>query len=140
MPYINTGLVNAWTDRDRFNLIAIDDNLEYQIASQVIERASQVFDTSTWADTATTPKIIISIIAMQYAGRSYQSKTLDNISEMDNYGSKLIDDSNLLLDKIIMGEIGLRDEDGNPIPMISSGVISGEPTEGEPSFSMELEF
>lgn len=140
MSYITVELANAWTDKGRLNLVTLDEELESQIADQIIGRASQVFDTSLWLDGLTTPKLILSIIAMQYAGRWYQSKTLDNISEIDNYGSKLIRDSNQILDAVILGEIALRDDDGEIIIPISSGVISGEPFEGDPQFSMELEF
>ena len=140
MAYIDVQLANAWTDKDRFNLTAIDVNLENQIASQVIERASQAFDTATWENSATTPPIILSIIAMIYTGRYGQSKTQDNISGIDNYWTKLVEDANKILENLIIGEITLRDDDGNIIPIISSGVISGEPLESEPFFSVAMEF
>lgn len=140
MPYIDATLANAWTDKDRLNLTAIDVNLENQIASQVIQRASRAFDTATWENSATTPPIIRSIIAMIYAGRYGQSKTQDNISGIDNYWTKLVEDANKILENLIIGEITLRDSDGVIIPVVSSGVISGEPIESEPFFSVAMEF
>lgn len=140
MAYINIELANAWTDKDRLNLTTIDANLENQIASQVIQRASQAFDVTFWTDITNTPMLIKSIISMTYVGRSYQSKTLDNISGLDNYGTKLIEDARLLLDAVVKGEIQLFDEEGNPIPIYSTGVISGEPMESEPFFTVAMEF
>ena len=140
MAYIDVALANAWTDKDRFNLTAIDVNLENQIASQVIERASQAFDTSLWQNTATTPTIIKSIIAMMYVGRSGQARTQDNINGVDNYWTKLVEDAMRLLDSVIRGELLLRDDDGVIIPVISAGAISGEPIESEPFFSVLMDF
>ena len=140
MSYIDVTLANAWTDKDRLNLTAIDVNLENQIASQVIERASQAFDTSLWENTATTPTIIKSIIAMMYVGRSGQARTQDNINGVDNYWTKLVEDAMRLLDSVIRGELVLRDEDGEIIPVISAGAISGEPIESEPFFNVLMDF
>ena len=140
MAYIDVALANAWTDKDRFNLTAIDVNLENQIASQVIERASQAFDTSLWQNSATTPTMIKSIIAMMYVGRSGQARTQDNINGVDNYWTKLVEDAMRLLDSVIRGELALRDEDGEIIPVISAGAIYGEPRESEPFFSVLMEF
>lgn len=140
MSYIDVALVNAWTDKDRYNLTTIDGQLESQIAAQVIQRASQAFDTHSWSNSATTPMIIKSIIAMIYVGRSYQAKTLDNINGIDNYGTKLVEDGYRFLEAVVAGELQLFDEDGNLIPIISSGVISGEPLESEPFFSVSMEF
>ena len=140
MAYIDVALANAWTDKDRFNLTAIDVNLENQIASQVIERASQAFDTSLWENTATTPTIIKSIIAMIYVGRSGQARTQDNINGVDNYWTKLVEDAMRLLDSVIRGELVLRDEDGEIIPVISAGAIYGEPGESEPFFNVLMDF
>ena len=140
MAYIDVQLANAWTDKDRFNLTAIDVNLENQIASQVIERASQAFDTSLWVNTGTTPTIIKSIIAMIYVGRSGQARTQDNINGVDNYWTKLVEDAMRLLDSVIRGELVLRDEDGEIIPVISAGAIYGEPGESEPFFNVMMDF
>ena len=140
MSYIDVTLANAWTDKDRLNLTAIDVNLENQIASQVIQRASRAFDTAYWENSATTPPIILSIIAMIYTGRYGQSKTQDNISGIDNYWTKLVEDANKILESLILGEITLVDSDGEIIPVVSSGVISGEPTESEPFFNVAMEF
>lgn len=140
MSYIDVTLANAWTDKDRLKLTAIDVYLENQIASQVIQRASRAFDTTDWENAVTTPPIILSIIAMTYAGRYGQSKTQDNISGMDNYWTKLVEDANKILENLIIGEITLRDIDGEIIPINSSGVISGEPIESEPFFSVAMEF
>ena len=140
MAYIDVALANAWTDKDRFNLTAIDVNLENQIASQVIERASQAFDTSLWQNTATTPTIIKSIIAMMYVGRSGQARTQDNINGVDNYWTKLVEDAIRLLDSVIRGELVLRDEDVEIIPVISAGAIYGEPVESEPFFNVLMDF
>ena len=77
---------------------------------------------------------------MIYTGRYGQSKTQDNISGIDNYWTKLVEDANKILENLIIGEITLRDIDGVIIPVVSSGVISGEPLESEPFFSVAMEF
>ena len=141
MTILTSALVNAWTDKDRLNLTALDSNLESQIASQVIAQASQAFDTSTWVSEATTPTLIKSVMAMMYAGRIYQNRNIDSVDDLTFYGSKLIQDANTLLENIISGLIVLKDAStGVVVPMASPAQISYEPIESDPMFSMEMIF
>ena len=69
MTYLNTALVDAWTNTEKVTWAAVvDESLDSQVASQVLARVSKAFDTSTWIDTDTTPRLILSIIAMNYVG------------------------------------------------------------------------
>ena len=141
MTILTTALVNAWTDKDRLNLTALDLDLESQIASQVIAQASQAFDTSTWVSEATTPTLIKSVMAMMYVGRIYQNRNIDSVDDLTFYGSKLIQDANSLLNNIISGLIVLRDAGGGGGgPGGSPAQISYEPIESDPMFSMEMIF
>ena len=140
MAILTTALVNAWTDKDRLNLTTLDNDLESQIASQVIAQASQAFDTSSWISEATTPMLIKSVMAMMYAGREYQNRNIDAVDDITFYGSKLIQDAEALLNNIISGLIVLKDTTNTVVPMSTSSKISYEPIESNPAFSMEMIF
>ena len=141
MTYLNTALVDAWTNTEKVTWAAVvDESLDSQVASQVLARVSKAFDTSTWIDTDTTPRLILSIIAMNYVGRKFQEMYGDDSLNSD-YGTAIITDANNLLINLLAGDLILTDEDGLPIdPTYSVGSISFEPLESDPMFSVEMRF
>lgn len=141
MAILTSELVNAWTDKDRYNLTTLDATLADQIAAQVIGQASQAFDTATWVSSATTPDLIKSVMAMLYVGRVYQARNIDTVDDISFYGSKLILDAEALLENIISGATKIT-LNGVVLESIGSanGALIFEPTESEPLFYMDMLF
>lgn len=152
MAIISLELVTPWADAGRMEpfLGELNESLADQIASQVISRVSRVVDpaiVSEWDDVNSTPTVILSIIAMMYAGRTYQSVSVDNISQDDFYGTKLITDAETYLARVVSGEVVILDPlTYEAIPVNRSGFnstgsgVSFEPVYSEPAFSMEMIF
>lgn len=139
MPLITLEDAKPWST-GRLELDSLDDVLANQVGSQVIARVSPVFETSGWLTPNTTPTLIKSIICMIYVGREYQKHHVTEVSELDYYGTKLIEDANLLIDSLLAGLLFLLDEDGNPILPYKGGMLQFEPVESDPAFSMGLNF
>ncbi len=142
--YLKKESVNAWSNSDKVTWATIDTELESQITSQVLGRVSRVFDVSAWYDSNTTPKIILSVMAMIYAGRKFQELYGDDSLNSD-YGTALITDAKNMLQNILDGDMDLFDDSGNQIDPIGNGLTSGgtvlfEPTESEPMFSVSMSF
>lgn len=68
MSFLTTTEAQAWGEKTKLQtaLTTIDDELLNQIASEVFSQVSQVADTSTWINSATTPSIVKTILARTY--------------------------------------------------------------------------
>lgn len=142
MSIITLDSVQAWAG-SRINLESLNAELVNQIASQVINKAAQVFDTTRWTEAyGEIPPMIKSIISMQVAGRELQMRAIDSVDDTSYYGTKLIKDSENILDSILTGVILIKDNLGVVItPAISMvGGVSSEPEESDPYFSMDMTF
>lgn len=149
MATITTELVNAWTDKDKLNITSIDVNgLEPQIVAQVLSKLSSKFDVSYWQTTATTPKLVLSVMAMIYAGRTYQETYATDGVDVDSYGTMLIADAESLLNSILDGTSTLSDAGGTiiilPSPNVSSNLSFGFESDwellSEPKFTMDKDW
>ncbi len=138
--YLTTQSVLAWSNGDKVTWAAtVDANLDSQIASQVLAKAARAFDISGWYDSSTTPKLILSIIAMHYVGRKFQEMYGEDSLNSD-YGTALITDANNMLENLIRGDLILLDEDLIPTVSSAVGSISFEPLESDPLFSVKMSF
>lgn len=102
MARITPGDANAWTDKAKLNLTALDSELETSVASQVLGRVSQIYDVSGWTDQNSTPELIKSIIAMMYVAWHFQ-RVYSEDTDISNYGILLMDRAEALLDGIVSG-------------------------------------
>ena len=64
MSYITYQEANAWLEKTKLNLTALDSELEKSISSQVLSEIAQIYDVSSWSDANTTPSLVLKIIAM----------------------------------------------------------------------------
>jgi hypothetical protein len=109
MAYITARDANAWADKFKLNLTALDDDLEVSVASQVLARVSQRYDTSAWLTPETTPSLIKSIIAMMYTGWYFQ-RVYSEDTDISTYGALLLTRAEDLIDGIVSGSNILVEE------------------------------
>lgn len=126
MAYIEARDANAWADKFKLNLTALDDDLEVSVASQVLAKVSQRYDTSGWITPQTTPSLIKSIIAMMYTGWYFQ-RVYSEDTDISTYGALLLTRAEDLMDGIVSGTNVLVEAD--PIGGESSDTASFYPTD-----------
>jgi hypothetical protein len=107
MTNIVVAEAQAWLETTKANLGAtLDVELEASIATQVLARVGSSYDTSTWTDSNTTPKLVRKIIAMKYASWYYQRQYSEDGSAND-YALLLNAQAETLLAGIVEGVLEL---------------------------------
>jgi hypothetical protein len=110
MTHIAFSEAQAWAERTKLDLgTSLESKLEEQIASQVLARVAQAYDTSSWADETTTPQLIRTIIAMRYVAMIYARTYSDN-TDGDSYSTLLLSMSDDMLSNIVDGVTTIPDE------------------------------
>jgi hypothetical protein len=59
--------VQAWLEPTKLTIAEVDADLATQVEEQILSRVAVAYNTSTWVNELTTPRLIRSIIAMEYA-------------------------------------------------------------------------
>lgn len=141
MSIIDVNMVNAWIDDDsfKFGLDLLNDNLAEQIEQQTFAILSPLFDTSVWVTSAATPSVVLSIIAMRYAGIHYQERYSSN-GDTSIYGDWLIAQSNEMLASIVSRKVPLIGATVIASTITYSSGLSYEPVESDPKFSIDAIF
>lgn len=108
MALITVEEANSWADQVKLNLSVLDSELEESMATQVLARVSQAYETTSWVSSGTTPKLIRKIIAMMYVGWYFQ-RTYSEEEETNSYGLMLIAQAERLIEGIVTGSLSLPD-------------------------------
>ena len=109
-------LVQQWLEETKLTVDRTPDELDQTARDIVFSQVSQVYDTSTWVSTATTPSLILRICSMFIAAWIYERQYSENLPLDDtNWGVKLESMANLL----IAGIVGLTID----IPGVLPGAI-----------------
>ncbi len=145
MATITAKMANAWTDSSKLNITTIDTELESQIVAQVFSKLRGLYDTTTWVEESTTPKLVKSILSMIYTGMVYNKTYAVDGADTDLYGNMLIADANKLLDSVSSGVSVLVDSNPAVTIVASSDNFSVpffavESSDTEPKFSMDTEW
>lgn len=112
--------IQSWLELTKLNLPALNTDLLAQLEEEVLVQLSSVYNTSTWLDEVTTPKIVRVIIAKIYASIHIDKMYSENQDEGNDYAARLMANANMLLAGLMSGLF--------EIP----GVVSPNP--GTPSF------
>lgn len=131
MAHITVEEANSWTDKVKLNLSVLDSELEESMATQVLARVSQAYDTTSWVDTDTTPKLIRKIIAMMYVGWYFQ-RTYSEEEETNSYGLMLIAQAERLIEGIVSGSLSLPD---STEPLLNVDAPTFYPTDASSALS-----
>ena len=121
---------NAWADKSKLILDALDTELVDSVTVQVFGRISPVYETASWINPLTTPPIVRKIIAMLYVAWLYE-RTYSEDGSQNVYSIRLFEQAYTLLDALVAGDLLI--EDLAPLPQATaSGLVS------EPVFTMGL--
>ena len=110
MANIDIQEAQAWSEKTKLDLgTALDGELEASISSQVISTIAQVYDVSSWVDSSTTPRLVRSIIAMDYVAWWYDRQYSEDAGGGSSYGALLRSRADMLVAGILAGTISLVD-------------------------------
>lgn len=150
MPRITLPAAQAWAERTKLRIDALDIALLTQIEAEVLARIGAAYDISTWTDEVTTPELVQVAIAKKYISWVVRRAYSESIPDEDATYALLLDTNS---EVIIIGLIdGSIDVPGLPPATTSSPVFypsdnssAMTPTRDDPSlgpakFSMGMVF
>lgn len=148
--HISLAEANAWSEPTKLTLSAIDAVLEDQISTLIFSRLLGTFDTTTWVNEASTPKIVRTIIAMHYVAWTYDKFYSDD-AEANAYAALLRSYADANLAGLIAGNIelielpGANDTVSSPAFFPNDASSDRQPTvdnpsDGPPAFTMGTVF
>jgi hypothetical protein len=145
--------LQAWAERTKFDIKSLDQHntdLLEQIEEEVLLRVESAYDTSTWTDSTTTPRIVRVAIAKMYVAWAYRRQYSEDIGDTDaSYAAQLEANANTIIAGIVDGSIEIPTEPasnaGTPVFYPTDDSSISEPTYDDPSlgpakFSMNLVF
>lgn len=120
--------VQNWLERSKLTLDSDDDLLEETHArSIVLSKLATRFDTSTWVDSDSTPKLVRTIISMLVAAYRYNAVYTEVPNpETETYGDKLEQRAMDLLQQVVDGGLVLEEATDGPAV---TGTLSFYPTD-----------
>jgi len=92
---------------------ALDADLEGQVSDQVLGQLAQAFDTSTWVDENSTPKLVQNVVAMYYVAWLIDRTYGVNEEANDTYAGLLLRRADQIVAGLLTGAYVLVD-DPNP--------------------------
>jgi hypothetical protein len=141
---------NAWIEPTKLTLSDIETELESQVTSQIFARLLGTFDTASWVNVGSTPKIVRTVIAMYYVSWIYDRAYSDD-ADSNAYAERLRAYADATLIGLAAGSIELEE-----LPDANAGISSPtffpndassaqeptslNPSDGPPSFTMGTVF
>jgi hypothetical protein len=135
----------GWADtvNGKFPSMAeLDGNLALSLQEVLIGQLSSTFNTALWVSPATTPSLIKKILGMQYTASAFERMYADD-NDISNYGTRLLQQADKLIQGLIAGNITLTDLSdtdvvaagiGQPAFFPTNASSAQEPTKDFPSF------
>lgn len=112
VTYVDLGELNQYLAKGKltFSQADLDDEADMEMTQSriIFGRLSRAYDTTEWVDSATTPSLIRSLIAMRMAAYVWLRAHGDIDKGLNSYGMLLLDQNDELLKMIEDGEIGLE--------------------------------
>jgi hypothetical protein len=145
--HITPAEAQAWAEGTKLTIATLDNELELHLSTEVIDRLASAFDTSTWVDSATTPKLVRTIISKLYVAWFYDRQYSEDIEQGNNYADRLKANAETLIAGLIAGTIGLPGvaDTVGPVFYPTDASSAQQPTVDDPSlgpaaFSMGMRF
>lgn len=127
--WVTSQLVQQWLEETKLTVTKVPDELDQTAHDVVFGRVSQVYDVTTWVDTATTPSLILRIQSLLVAAWIYQAQYSEDLEvDNNNYGVKLEQRAMGLLTDIFEGDLVIPDTD---VPQSSTGNPVFFPTDAQ---------
>lgn len=138
MARVTLGEVQGWLDPSKLTLASLDAELLANLEEELISRLRVVYDTSTWVDSLTTPKLVRTAISKFYASWLYDRFYSENQEEGNDYALRLAENVESIMSALIDGRVVLPED---PEPAVSRGPSfyptdassAQEPTSSDPS-------
>lgn len=124
MAYLQLEQVQGWLNAYKYDVSvdSIDPEQEAAAADQVIPILEQRYDTSLWVDGASTPPMVLRIIAMLVASFTLR-KAISEDDGQANYCSWLERRVQKLLEGLVSGLIDLPGVEEDPNAPLSSSIV-----------------
>lgn len=107
MAYLTEPLVQNWLEQTKLDVVSVEPQLELTAKSVVLGRLKDVYDTSSWLDTASTPELVVQVMAMYYAAWFYRRQYSEDTDQTPNYADWLEGLADSLLASIVDGSVDL---------------------------------
>ncbi len=128
----------------------METELIAHLETEILARLNSVYDTSTWVDSTTTPKLVRTIISKTYASFYIDRWYSEDQEEGNDYAARLMQNAEMLITGIIDGNIeipgeGVPDTPRGPsfFPTDASSALTptdDHPEYGGPYFSLSKQF
>lgn len=131
----------AWVEATKFTIPDIttspNSDLLAEIEEEVIARVNSAYDTSTWVDATSTPKLVRVAIAKKFVAWAYRRAYSESLGEVDATYSMLLDvNAETIIQGIVDGSIEIPNIPvviGEPIFYPNDTSSAMEPTVADPS-------
>lgn len=107
MAYLTQPDVQAFLEQTKARIDTIDPVLDQDTSAYVLGSLDGQYDITTWINGDTTPSLVLSIMAMRYAGIFYSRNYSEDEQSMNGWGAWLLKECDTLLNAIISGSIGI---------------------------------
>jgi len=102
MSYLTITNVNNWLATTKYAVGGVNSDMEANAAATVLGALDNRYDITPWIDSASTPAMAVSIMAMLVAAWEYDRATSEDSSE-DTYAARLERRAMLLLGQLADG-------------------------------------
>jgi hypothetical protein len=130
----------AWLEATKTNINnTLDTVLVTEVQETVLRKIDGTYDLSTCVSPATTPELLRTIIAMEYASRYYARAYSEDNDQVNRYALTLKNDAEALIVGILNGAISLPGvpplggNPGSPIFYPTDASSAQCPTHNDPS-------
>lgn len=108
MARITLEQTKVWLDKTKVASVStLDQDLLTEIETEVLARLGAAFDTSTWTDSVTTPRLVQTVISKVYAAWYYHRVYSEDVADDNTYAAKLEANAEMLIVGLINGTIDL---------------------------------
>lgn len=111
MSYLDTDRVQAFLQHTKFNIGGVEEEYE-SVATIVIGKVTQRYDTSVWLDEDTTPDLILNLMAM-LAAAMYLRKVASEEDGLTSYADSLESRVDAICEAIVNGTLVIDGETYN---------------------------
>ena len=161
MARITADEAQGWAERTKLSVNPLDTDLCTQIEEEVLSRLAQVYDTTSWVDPATTPRLVRVIVSKMYVAWFYDRQYSENQEQGNDYAKLLRTNAEMLITGILDGSIQIPgvpeqniqqayfypndassaiDPDGPNVPTILGSSVILDTSVGPSKFSMGQRF
>jgi hypothetical protein len=120
MARITVEQAQAWLETTKLSIDTLDENLLDELETEILARLGASFDTGTWLDDSSTPKLVRTAIAKMYAAWVYNRTYSEDTEGQNAYAAKLEANAEMLISGMLDGTID--------IPGVDPGDPSGQPS------------